>query len=140
MRVMLIAASLCLIGLTACKSTDSHHSKPLPLQDTIWMAEDIGGQGIVDHSQATLQFMADGRLAGQASCNRYFGGYTRDGFTLSFSHMGMTKMACPPAVMDQEDRFLAILNQVTAYEQTSDGALVLKTGTGQAIRFRAEAK
>lgn len=39
------------------------------------MIEDIAGEGVIDNSHATLQFLSDGSLAGSATCNRIVGNY-----------------------------------------------------------------
>jgi heat shock protein HslJ len=45
-------------------------------------------------------------------------------------------MACAPPLMDQEERFLALLAEVRGFEIGADGALTLRTGDGRAILAR----
>lgn len=45
-------------------------------------------------------------------------------------------MACAPALMDQEARFLALLAQVQRHAFTPDGALLLIGADGQRILAR----
>jgi len=40
---------------------------------TAWLADDIGGRGVVDRAQSTLEFAKPGQIGGLAGCNRYFG-------------------------------------------------------------------
>lgn len=139
MRAPLIVFALLMpVLLSSAACTPAQSVKAPPLQGSTWVAEDIGGKGVVDNSRATLMFMPEGRLAGKASCNNYFGGYNLDGSKLTTSQMGSTRMACLPALMSQEDNFLRILGLVNSYEFTRDGALLLRTDKGESLRFRAE--
>ncbi|MCM5571227.1 META domain-containing protein [Burkholderiaceae bacterium FT117] len=107
------------------------------LQGAEWVVEDIGGGGVVDGSRVTLRFGDDGRVAGRASCNRYTGGYELSGEGLVVgSKMAVTKMACAPALMQQEQRFLGLLAQVRRFEIGADGALVLVAADGRRIVAR----
>jgi len=74
-----------------------------------WLAEDIGGGGVVDRVQSTVSIAAGGKVTGSGGCNRLFGTATIEGSAITFSAMGSTRMACPRAVMVQEGRFLGAL-------------------------------
>lgn len=86
-----------------------------PLTGTSWWVEDIGGGGVVDRSRSTVEFFQAGRVAGNSGCNRYSGGYERNGEALSFGMLAGTMMACPEALMNQERRFYDAMSQVTAW-------------------------
>lgn len=101
-----------------------------------WQVADIAGRGVVADSPATLQFMADGTLAGNASCNRLIGSYERDGNALNVTPAGTTMMACAPALMAQERTLLDLLPSVTGYAIDTTGALILSTRAGQTITAR----
>lgn len=98
-----------------------------------WFIEDIAGAGVIDNSPASLEFLSDGSLAGNTSCNRLMASYTANNGALSITLGGSTMMACPPAVMDQEQRFLALLPNVTQYQIDETGALVLTIQSGATI-------
>ena len=51
--------------------------------------------------------------------------------------MASTMMACNPALMSQEGRFLRSLETATAYSFTPDGALVITTTEGP-LKFRRD--
>lgn len=74
-----------------------------------WRAEEIGGGPVLDRAQPTLAFADGGGVAGTGGCNRYFGSVTIAGDRIRFGDLGSTMMACPPAIMDQEQRFHAAL-------------------------------
>lgn len=101
-----------------------------------WVVEDLDGGGMIDGSSVTMQFGDDGRIAGRASCNRYFGTYALTGERLAVSALGATKMACAPPLMTQESRFLALLGTAHRFSLSSDGALILHTADGRTLTAR----
>jgi heat shock protein HslJ/membrane-bound inhibitor of C-type lysozyme len=98
-----------------------------------WIVETIGGAPVVDQSGATILFMEEGRVAGNASCNRFVGGYSLTGEGLSFSQMGTTMMACEEPLSLQETRFLELLQAVFRFEISPERRLVLHTPDGRSI-------
>jgi hypothetical protein len=101
-----------------------------------WIVEDIAGKGVIDNSPASLLFMPDGTLAGNASCNRLVATYTQDGADLNIGTTGATMMICPPALMEQETRLLEVLATVSGFTTNDTGALILSTGSGATITAR----
>lgn len=91
-----------------------------------------GGQqpALVD-APATISF-SDGSFSGSTGCNRYSGGYSSSNGELTLSQVATTQMACPPPIMDQEQQFLQLLNQVTGYGITDD-ELTLTGADGSAL-------
>ncbi len=104
------------------------------LRGVEWVVEDIAGEGIIDSSRVTLEFLADGRLAGRASCNRYFGSWQQTGEGLALAPLGATRMACAPALMNQEDRFLRQLAAVDRFDIGPHGELLLLSADRGIIR------
>lgn len=107
-----------------------------------WQIEDIGGEGVIDSVRATLGFDAgaatgEARVYGSGSCNRYFGGATLTGEGLSFGPIAGTMMACPEAIMAQEQRLFRALEQVTGFDIDATGALILSGPAGALITARA---
>ncbi len=75
-----------------------------------WLAEDIGGRGVVDNVRTAITIGAGGEVTGSGGCNRLRGVAQTDGSSLTFGTMATTRMMCPPAVMDQEGKFLRALD------------------------------
>lgn len=101
-----------------------------------WLAEDIGGAGVIDRAQSRLEVMANGRIAGNSGCNVFTGAGELSGGAAKIGPLATTRMACPPAIMDQEGRFLAALGKATRYEATPDGRLILRDSSGaELVRF-----
>jgi heat shock protein HslJ/uncharacterized lipoprotein YbaY len=101
-----------------------------------WVVEDIDGKGIVERSRATLNFGADGRVSGRASCNTFTAQYTLTGEGLTVSKAAGTMMACASALMQQETLFLDVLQNVHRFDLNPDGALVLQTDDRRTITAR----
>ena len=101
-----------------------------------WIIEDIAGGGVIDNSQPSLLFLADGQLAGSGSCNRIIGGYQLNGKQLTIKPAGATMMMCPEALMNQEDKLMRLLPTVKNYYLDKTGALVLTTTNGERIVAR----
>jgi len=80
-----------------------------------WLAEDIGGRGVLDRAQSTLEIAADGGVAGSGGCNRFFGQAKFDGVMIAFGQLGSTQMACAPAQMDQERRYFKALESARSW-------------------------
>lgn len=113
------------LAVSGCASLGGGALVPPSLAGSSWIAEAIDGQGMVGRPPITLTFESAERAAGSTGCNRYFAGVqTSERGGLRFGQAGSTRMACPPAVMEQEQRFLAALEAVRSYR--IDGtALVL---------------
>jgi len=80
-----------------------------------WLAEDIFGGGVIDRLQSTLDIAADGRTSGSGGCNRIGGKAMIEGSSISFGSLFSTRMACSPAVMTQEGKFLKALGQTRSF-------------------------
>lgn len=106
------------------------------LQGGEWSVESFDAQALVENSRITLSFDAEGRLHGQSSCNRYGGSYAVAGEIVTVSQLISTMMACAPALMTQEQRYLTLLREVREYAVAADGALVLSTQEGRQIVAR----
>lgn len=101
-----------------------------------WLIEDIAGRGVIDRSPASLQFLPDGSLAGNTTCNRLIGSYEQSDGGVSLTLTGTTMMACPPAMANQEQALLELLPQVVSSTFSETGALILTTSTGDTITAR----
>jgi heat shock protein HslJ len=106
------------------------------LRGAEWAVDAIEGKPLVSGSQATLAFAPDGRLSGQASCNRFTSTYTLSGEGLHIAQAASTRMLCDDALMAQESSFLAILGSAQNFSIEADGALLLRAGDGRSIRAR----
>ncbi len=121
---MLVVGLVAGLFAAGCQAASSGSAGTLDLAGTSWLAEDIDGRGVVDRLQSTLRFENSERVSGMAGCNRFFGSVTIDGGAISFGALGATRMACPAAIMDQENRFLQALANARGFE-TKEGLLFI---------------
>ncbi len=94
---------------TAMIGAAQSQSTPAAQWQGRWLAEDIRGGGVVDRIQTYVEVAADGAVSGSGGCNRIFGQAKIGADKIAFGAMGATQMACPPAVMNQERKFLDAL-------------------------------
>jgi uncharacterized membrane protein len=95
----------------------------------IRLGNDLLPQGVT----ATVVFDREGRASGRSGCNRFTGGYQLSGEGLSFGQIAGTRMACPPAESETEQRFLDLLQKVTRVTPGENGQLRLMAGDEQAM-------
>lgn len=106
------------------------------LQGPAWNVVTVGGTPVVASSRATLAFGTDGRISGNASCNRFTGAYTLTGEGLSVSDLAGSRMMCDAPLMEQERRFLDALAGVRGFSIAADGTLLLQAGDGRDVEAR----
>jgi putative lipoprotein len=97
-----------------------------------WHAEDIGGAGVIDDPQTTLDIAADGMVSGSGGCNRYSGKAEIDGSSIAIGPVAATKMMCLPAPMDQETTFFDALDKARSWK-IENGKLLLLDGGGKIL-------
>jgi heat shock protein HslJ len=78
-------------------------------------------------------------VTGNASCNAYSGRYTLDGGVLTIGERSLaSETSCATSLMNQEDRFLVVLDAVRRVELLPTGALLVSGPDGQSLRFLPE--
>ena len=131
MRNLFIGLFL-LLGACAAAGADGRRMSGIE-----WRASDINGIPVVSNSRFTLRLGDNQSVSGKAGCNSYSGQYrTMSKMGIRFSGINSTLIGCSPEIMEQERRFLSILNSVAGYSFYSDGGLSLIAPDGRAIRFR----
>ena len=76
---------------------------------TTWVAEDIDQRGVIDNLQSSLQVLSASQVAGFAGCNSFTGSAQFSPGKVHMGQLASTRKMCPPAIMDQETKFLAAL-------------------------------
>jgi heat shock protein HslJ len=100
-----------------------------------WRVEMIESRPVIDISPAELIFLHEGRFAGNASCNRFTGSYQINGSRITVGETGMTRMTCPPALMNQERRFVKTMPMM-AVVSFENGILYIRADDNSLV-FRA---
>jgi heat shock protein HslJ len=81
-----------------------------------WRLVALRQVAVLDETRVTAVFGNDGRVAGSAGCNRYFGNVRVTGTRLEVGPLGATRMYCTAGgVMEQEEAFLAALGASRTY-------------------------
>ncbi len=118
----------------------------LPLTGTDWVLEgySTGGDAVssvIAGTTITATFSPDGNITGNAGCNHYGGQYLLNGTNLSVSSLFSTLMYCekPEGVMEQEARYLGLLENVISYKVEGD-RLVLLDAAGTDLLFFVQAE
>ncbi|MGI6022043.1 MAG: META domain-containing protein [Methanoculleus sp.] len=96
---------------------------PIDLAGSSWTLTSLIDEGgsmapIITGTTVTTLFDADGiRVSGLAGCNHYSADYTRNGADITIKSAVRTDMYCgePEGLMDQEDRYLSLLTDVSSY-------------------------
>lgn len=125
-----VLAALAFVALTAGANAQGASAG---IEGTAWRVEDISGQGVIDRAQTTISFDAPGRVSGSTGCNRYTGVATLEGEALRFGQLAVTKRACVPALMDQEQKFLRAMAAVRGYAVATNGWLQLRGASGEPL-------
>src|SRR5262245_31547815 len=128
LRIVLIA--LAAVGLAVGCQSARATPPAASLLGTSWVAEEIDGRAVVERVESTLSFDTADRITGHTACNRYFGGLELGEGTIRVKSTGSTRMACAPAIMEQESRFLDSLAAARAFRR-EDGKLLLLDDAGR---------
>jgi len=135
--------------LGACSTTDVGRvmkGDPPPLSGSLeggpWLVEDVNGGGVIDNARLEISFdpgdQGTSRVSGLSGCNRFSGTWAQTGTSVSFGPLASTRMACAPALMDLEGKFLKTLEAVRRLSFDQTGAATLTSPDGQVIKLRRE--
>ncbi len=107
------------------------------LSAVAWRPSHIGEMRLADDSRLFVQFEIDGRYAGYAGCNQFFGSYQLTGKLINIEPLGSTRMACPVQETSFEIAFFESLQSAVAVAR-ADKRLALSNEQGQTVaRFDA---
>ena len=143
-RLALLALFACSACTTAPSPSDAEPAATAPpvfdpttLVGSTWLAEDIGGSGVIDDAQSKLQFVSSTQVAGHGACNAFTGAATVTATGLTLGPLASTRKMCAPAVMDQESRFLRALEAVKSARMDGNRLLLMDaTGSPLALLSR----
>ncbi|MCL6707435.1 META domain-containing protein [Pseudomonas sp. R2.Fl] len=135
MRNALSRLALAFVITASAASVSAAEPPPAGLGGT-WLVEDIGGAGVVDDLQTTLEIRRDGSFGGNAGCNSYSGPLTETAESrVSFGAAAATRKLCVPAVMDQENRFLEALGKAAGWSREGSILRLSDAAGGELVRL-----
>ena len=117
--------------LSACSSVPGTQLQPLQSYQVEW----IGERPLIDRSMLTLTLGDHNQASGLAGCNNWMAEYQLSGDRLSLDKIATTRKLCAPALMEQEQRFLAALATVQRWEFAEQQQLLLWPEHGAAIKL-----
>jgi putative lipoprotein len=103
------------------------------LTGTDWHVVEIRGDAVTVDPLPEVSFFEEGSFAAWAGCNRFRGGYSRDGAVITVPEtVAGTMMACPPPLDTLERDLIAAM--IAAKGLALDGTtLVLNDGAGATV-------
>lgn len=121
--------------LSACADGQARPAQP-SLWKTEWLLEDLGGKGVLDRARATLAFPEENKVAGNGSCNRFFGPTGIKGGTLKLGPLATTRRACAAAALArQEADYLGALADAERFSLEGPYLLIYSRGRDKPLRF-----
>ncbi len=92
---------------------------------------------LIKDTNITFSCDGNGNVAGAASLNRYFGSFAlkEDGGIVWGKAFGMTRMAGPPELMDQEDKFMQALPLTARFYLQKEMLVLTSTDQAAALEF-----
>lgn len=118
-----------LLTLTTSFAMETNQA-PVTLPGSAWQVTSFADEDPLDDYPITFEFDTEGNISGDASCNRFGGTCTVEGSNLKVGPLRSTRRACEPKIMQQEQKFLALLSAVTAWSIDGD-ELVLTAPEGE---------
>jgi heat shock protein HslJ len=124
----------CLVEGCANANKDSTAIAEAALTGTAWQLGKLADKATLAAAQATLEFTTTDQVAGTGSCNRFTGGVTIAGNSISFGPLAATRMACGDEINAQEAEYFKALeaaqryvvdgNTLTIYTKAMDAPLL----------------
>lgn len=100
--------------------------------DSVWMVTNLDGSAPLPDHPITFAIHAGGQIDGNASCNRFGGTGEFDETTVKIGPLRTTRRFCEPDIMEQEQKFLALLQAATHWH-IEDNTLTLFSPEGQIL-------
>ena len=105
---------------------------PVKLSGSAWKVTTFAGQTPLADHPITFEFDNEGNIAGDGSCNRFGGSCEIKGDKIKIGPLRSTRRACEPEIMQQEQKFLALLTAATTW--LIDGDVLILTAPDGEIR------
>ncbi|MBD9652402.1 META domain-containing protein [Ensifer sp. ENS09] len=134
LKVMTAVSCACVAIEMASMQPVAAENVPQQLVGT-WLAEDIGGGGVIDNLQSTLEIREDGTYGGMAGCNHFTGTFSLSGSKVTFGPAATTRKMCVPAVMTQEQKFLEALRSELSWSVEGSKLVLGNAGGGTAVKL-----
>ena len=101
-----------------------------------WMIARLDGEPLLQTTRATIRFDGSGKITGNASCNAFTGSFKLSAGRLVVAPLAMTRKACVPQLMAQEQTIISVLQTVSHVRIDETGLLILQNDEGGRITAR----
>jgi heat shock protein HslJ len=127
-----------LLTITTSLAMETNNAS-VALPGSAWQVTTFAGQTPLADHPITFEFDNEGNIAGDGSCNRFGGSCKIEGDKIKVGPLRSTRRACEPDIMQQEQKFLALLAAATAWSMDGDD-LVLTAPDGEIRASRTAAQ
>jgi len=125
--VVILSVALAVLGCEKDETLSGYGAA-----DKVWSLSELDGKPF--DAQATITFPEQGKIAGQAPCNRYFGAQEKPYPWFAATGVGATRMAC--AELGAETKFFQALEAMSLAEVLGD-VMILSNEAGRQMVFKA---
>lgn len=134
----ILVPALAILAMTMLAACSASSADPEALMNKTFTTQEVTidgtKQALALGSTLTLTFTADG-ISAKADCNSMFGQVNLDGGSLQMvTPLGMTMMACDPALMDQDQWISDFLSSGPNW--SLDGSTLMLTSGKSSIELR----
>ena len=119
-----------------------HEQMPVDteLANTYWKLMEVGGMeanlAVNEREPHLVLDEEKSQVSGFTGCNRFFGSFQSSGKNISFSRMGLTRMACLHG-MEQEGLYMRALEMAASWQVAGDELSLLDQEGRPVARFKA---
>jgi len=131
-----------LFRLVSKTRSDEAVSVPQSIQGVAWKLTQFGDPAGLTVANGVpgpaILFQSDGRITGSTVCNSFSGTYSLDNDRIQFGSLSASKNMCPtpdPALLEQEQSVLMILEQADHFVLEADRLQILSTGNNRILIF-----
>ena len=90
-----------------------------------WRPITLGNEAIPEDSGIFVSFAVDGGIKGRGGCNNFFGSLEQTESGIEIGPLGVTRMACPPPIMNRESAFLEALQKTRDFQANDESMRLL---------------
>ena len=90
-----------------------------------WRPITLGNEAIPEDSGIFVSFAVDGGIKGRGGCNNFFGSLEQTESGIQIGPLGVTRMACPPPIMNRETAFLEALQKTRDFQANDESMRLL---------------
>ena len=128
-------------ALVGCSSHRLTEVEPQMVENKIWVLTSMNGQ-VASGPRVTMEMRPttaqDGRIGGQAQCNRYFGSYQVADNKINFTPMSSGRVACPAPFMTEESEYLATFSELDNITFKGHGLMLSSGNSEPKLKFVSE--